>query len=220
MTAQMYDFTCKGVFAIPEFGIKTAWQSHGSYEDGPFQLGARTHLGFWEYLKEVPARMQLFSAGMRSQVTVGNGRRSGAFLFGEVLGKDPCAEDEVAIVDVGGGRGQALETIKADYPELQGRMVLQDLADVIDDAKASGLPPFIEAQTGSFFGPQAIKGAWKAEKSSGASRTCAPCWFDDGKNLADVKSPLQALASTISAASFTTGTKYTRRGYSPLRARP
>ncbi|KFY14465.1 hypothetical protein V492_02593, partial [Pseudogymnoascus sp. VKM F-4246] len=57
MMSQMYDFTCKGVFALPEFGVRTSWQSNGTYDDGPFQVGAGTELGFWEYLKEDPERM-------------------------------------------------------------------------------------------------------------------------------------------------------------------
>lgn len=157
--AQMYDFTCKGVFALPEYGIKTGWQSNGTYTDGPFQLGARTKLGFWEYLKEDPERIKLFSSGMRFQITVGSGRRSGAYPFGDELNNVPTEDEEVSIVDVGGGRGQSLEAIKHDYPHLKGRLILQDLPDVIEDAKANGLPSFIEPHVGSFFEPQAIKGA-------------------------------------------------------------
>ena len=158
MMAQMYDFTCKGVFALPEYGIKTEWQSNGNYSDGPFQLGARTELGFWEYLNDIPERMQLFNSGMRSQTTVGNGRLSGAYPFGEELNKKPIHDNEVLIVDVGGGRGQSLEAIKQDYPHIKGRLILQDLPDVIDDAKLNGLPPFIETDVASFFEPQHIQG--------------------------------------------------------------
>lgn len=150
MTAQMYDFTCKGVFALPEFGLQTAWQEEATYDNGPFQLGTRTSLGFWEYLKEKPERMQLFNSGMQSQVTIGSGKRSGVFPFGEVLAKHPCQRNEVAIVDVGGGRGQALEAIKLDYPSIAGRMVLLDVADVVEDGR---LPDTFETVAGSFFEP-------------------------------------------------------------------
>jgi O-methyltransferase domain len=159
MMAQMYDFTCKGVFALPEYGIKTGWQSNGTYAEGPFQLGARTKLEFWEYLKEDPQRMKLFNSGMRSQATIGNGSLSGAYPFGEELNAVQVEDDEVLIVDVGGGRGQSLEAIRHDYPHLKGRLILQDLPDVIEDAKTKGLPSFIEPHVGSFFEPQAIKGS-------------------------------------------------------------
>lgn len=160
MAAQMYDFACKGVFVLPEYGLKTGWQSIGTYNDGPFQLGARTHLGFWEYLKEDPARLKLFNSGMRSETTTGNGRRSGAYPFGDELDNGSTGDDDVLIVDVGGGRGQVLEAIKHDYPHLNGRFILQDLPDVIEDAKMNGLPSFIEPHVGSFFEPQVIKGTY------------------------------------------------------------
>ncbi|KAL9082733.1 MAG: hypothetical protein Q9165_008801 [Trypethelium subeluteriae] len=158
MTAQMYDFTCRGVFALPEFGMRNNWQSMGDYHNGPFQLGARTELGFWEYLKEMPERMERFNSGMRSQTTIGSGKKSGVFPFGDILGETPCLEGEVAIVDVGGGRGQALEAIKQDYPNLKGRLILQDLADVIKDARCQGLDKEIETRAGSFFEALEIKG--------------------------------------------------------------
>lgn len=176
MTAQMYDFTCKGVFALPEFGTKTSWKSNGTYEYGPFQLGANTDLGFWEYLQEEPERMKLFNSGMRSQTTIGSGKRSGIFPFDEILTANPCTPDEIAVVDVGGGRGQFIEAVKHDYPNIQGRLVLQDQESVIEDAKAKGLPEFIEPDVGNFFEVQHIKGAriyhfrrifhdWNQEKS-------------------------------------------------------
>lgn len=67
--------------------------------------------------------------------------------------------------DVGGGRGQSLEAIKHDYPHLKGRLILQDLPDVIEDAKTNGLASFIEPRVGSFFEPQAIKGTTLLETS-------------------------------------------------------
>ena len=164
MTAQMYDFTCRGVSALPEFGMRNHWHDMGDYNHGPFQLGAHTDLGFWEYLKEKPERMQLFSSGMRSQITIGGGKRSGVFPFGDVLAWPPCKDDDVAIVDVGGGRGQALEAIKQDYPEIKGRLVLQDLADVVEDAKSHGLSESIETCVGSFFEPYEIQGKSRGEK--------------------------------------------------------
>ncbi|KAF2203259.1 S-adenosyl-L-methionine-dependent methyltransferase [Delitschia confertaspora ATCC 74209] len=160
MTAQMYDFTCKGVFALPEFLLLNKFDSAGTYESGAFQMGANTDLTFWDYLAAVPERMQLFSAGMRAATTIGSGRASGAFPFGEALAEDPVAnEDDVAVVDVGGGRGQALEAIQRDWPGMKGKLVLQDLPHVVKDAEKKGLPEWMGTSGGSFFEEQKIKGA-------------------------------------------------------------
>lgn len=63
-----------------------------------------------------------------------------------------------SIVDVGGGRGQSLEAIHKDWPEMQGRMMLQDLPDVIANTEVRGVPSYIEPMSLSFFEEQPVKG--------------------------------------------------------------
>lgn len=144
---------------MPHFLESSKYRTPTGYNDGAFQYGHRTHLGFWEYLKEEPERMTIFNSGMRSLATIGGATRSaGSYRFDEELGKYDVGDDDVAIVDVGGGRGQALEAIKQAFPGLKGRMVLQDVREVIEDARAKGLPSFIEPMVSSFLEPQPVKG--------------------------------------------------------------
>ena len=63
------------------------------------------------------------------------------------------------IVDVGGSKGHDLVKFKQCYPSLQGRLILQDLPEVIEEAKALGNLDGIEAMAYDFFQPQPIKGA-------------------------------------------------------------
>ena len=103
--------------------------------------------------------MKVFNSGMQSLATIGGASGSaGPYPFDKELEIEDVKETDVVIVDVGGGRGQALEAIKAAFPKLKGRMVLQDVSDVIEDAKAGGLPSFIEPMTASFFERQPIEG--------------------------------------------------------------
>ena len=159
MFKQMYDFLGKGVYALPQFLESTEYQNPTDYDNAAFQYGHNTSLGFWEYLKEDPERAKIFNNGMQSLATIGGAARSaGPYPFDEKLGIEEVDETDVAIVDVGGGRGQALEAIKTAYPTLKGRMMLQDMRDVIEDAKASGLPSFIEPMVASFFERQPVEG--------------------------------------------------------------
>lgn len=159
MFAQMYDFLGLGVYAMPHFLASTQYQNPTCYNYGAFQFAHRTRLGFWEYLKENPERMKLFNGGMRSLATIsGAARSAGPYPFEEELGREEIRDTDVAIVDVGGGRGQALESIKSAYPGLKGRMLLQDVGDVIEDARSSGLPSFIEPMAASFFERQPVPG--------------------------------------------------------------
>lgn len=156
MTSQMFDFTCQGVFALPKFLKANSFSGPGTYTNSAFQLGARTDLGFWEYLNEVPSRMELFSSGMRATTTIGSGRATGAFPFAEVLSN--CKHESVAVVDVGGGRGQALEAIWMERAGAKGRFILQDLPHVIDDGLGKGLPVWMETSKASFFESQPVEG--------------------------------------------------------------
>ena len=177
MFQQMYDFLGQGVYAIPHFLASINYQNPTDYDNSAFQYGHHTSLGFWEYLKEDPERAKVFNSGMRSLATVGGAARSaGPYPFEEQLGTEDVKETDVAIVDLGGGRGQALRAIKTAYPRLKGRMVLQDMRDVIEDAKADGLPSFIEPMAASFFEPQPVKG--KHTRKSICHRGLGPIFFE------------------------------------------
>lgn len=146
----MYDFLGHAILAIPQFGSAVEWKDMGDYSKGPFQTGFHTDLGYMEYLQANPQRIKSWNTGMRAGKI---GHKTSAFPFDQVLEKNPVGENGIAVVDVGGGRGQALEGIKQDYPDIKGRLVLLDLPGVIEDGKAAGLPSFIETSPGSFFEP-------------------------------------------------------------------
>ena len=159
MFKQMYDFLGLGVYTMPWFLESTHYQNPTNYHHGAFQFGHRTELGPWEFLKGDPERLAVFNSGMQSLATIGGvGRSAGAFPFDREMEKEEIVEMDVLIVDVGGGRGQTLKAIHDAFPKLKGRMVLQDVPDVIEDAKASGLPSFIEPMAASFFERQPVEG--------------------------------------------------------------
>ncbi|OCL08854.1 S-adenosyl-L-methionine-dependent methyltransferase [Glonium stellatum] len=65
-------------------------------------------------------------------------------------------ENEVAFVDVGGGIGQQCKALRAKYPELKGRVILQDLPQVIHEAEVDGT---IEAISIDFLEHQPVHSA-------------------------------------------------------------
>ena len=155
----MYDFVGKALYMMPRFFKASGYHNPTDYNHSPFQYGHDTSLGIWEYLKEDPERSRLFNSGMQSLAGIGGKDTSvGPYRFNLELGLEDINEEDVAIVDVAGGRGHTLEAIKATFPDLKGRMVLQDVGDVIEDAKATGLSSGIEPMAASFFEPQPIVG--------------------------------------------------------------
>jgi hypothetical protein len=143
--------------SLGEFLETHGLKSPTDHHDAPLQFALKTHHDFWGYLKEDPARSKLFNDSMRSSAIVGAAAVP-PFPFETGLKCD--SEDKVLIVDIGGGKGQALESIREAFPELKGRMIVQDLPEVIADTEASAhLPPSIETMTADFFRPQPIHGA-------------------------------------------------------------
>ena len=159
MFKQRYDLLGLGVYAMPQFLESTHHQNPTDYHRGAFQHGHRTELGLFEYMTETRERVKTFDSAMQSLAMIHDaGRSAGSFPFDKGLNPAEIRDTYVVIVDVGGGRGQALKAIREAYPSLKGRMVLQDVPEVIEDAKASGLPGFIEPMAASFFEAQPVKG--------------------------------------------------------------
>ena len=64
--------------------------------------------------------------------------------------------DEILFVDVGGGIGAQCRNIKARFPDLPGRVILQDLPPPIKQALlVEGMEPTVH----NFFTEQPIKGS-------------------------------------------------------------
>jgi hypothetical protein len=79
----------------------------------------------------------------------------GAYPVKERLGS--AKEDEVLVVDIGGGAGHDLLGFKENHPEVKGRLVLEELPYVIgqvDKGKLDG----VELVEHDFYTPQPIKG--------------------------------------------------------------
>lgn len=63
------------------------------------------------------------------------------------------------LVDVGGGLGHDLTAFHKRFPSLPGRLILQDVPAVINDAPIKALPKAIEPTIHDFFKEQPVKGA-------------------------------------------------------------
>jgi O-methyltransferase domain len=64
-------------------------------------------------------------------------------------------ENEILLVDVGGGRGHIVEAIRESFPELKGRMIVQDLKETVEEIED---PKGFEPMAHDFFQPQPVKG--------------------------------------------------------------
>ena len=81
----------------------------------------------------------------------------GAYPVKERLGD--AEEDEVLVVDIGGGEGHDLLALKARHPFLKGRLILEELPYMISQIKDT--LEGVELVEHDFYTPQPIKGTWE-----------------------------------------------------------
>ena len=145
---------------MPQFLAKIGYRNPSDPADSPFQLAFNTQDDFFQYLNANPRVLEGFANFM-----AGYNQGQAAWMD---QGFYPVVErlfsgftshqlnNEVLLVDVGGGKGQDLIDFTFKYPERPGRVILQDLEAVLQDAG-----PFsngIEPMAYDFFTPQPVKG--------------------------------------------------------------
>ena len=114
----------------------------------------RTKLHYFEWLKAHPREQAAFNTVMGiSRMN----RGEEWFEFYPVEHKLRAAGDKPLLIDIGGGLGHDLIALKSKFPNLSGRLIVQDLPIVIENVK--DLPSGIEAMQHDFFTPQPVKGA-------------------------------------------------------------
>lgn len=110
---------------------------------------------YFEWLKSNPVQQKTFN---RMMAITRHERGEQWFEFfptEERFGStDPS---QALLVDIGGGLGHDLAAFHGRFPNLPGRLILQDLPAVINDIKE--LSPAIERTVYDCFTPQPIKGA-------------------------------------------------------------
>ncbi|KAJ8132021.1 hypothetical protein O1611_g1600 [Lasiodiplodia mahajangana] len=145
--------------AIPEFLKKTRYQNPTDPLRTPLQDAFHTRLHAYDWLAQQPARQQTFNDYMSlrrkpeaSWLSVYPVREQ---LTGEIWAGEHNVTRAV-YVNISRGIGHQCAEFKSKYPDLPGRVVLQDLAHNL----AKALPtPGVENMAHDFFDEQPVKGA-------------------------------------------------------------
>lgn len=153
-----HDIMLPSFTATPQFLAETKYANPSNITSTPFQLGHHTKLTFFEYLAKHPEQAQQFNNFMGLYATDRpRWLDEGHFPVRDILGKGASTEENaVLLVDVGGGKGHDLILFQKRYGDLPGRMVLQDLPSVVE--QAGQLPEGLEATGHDFFKENPIKG--------------------------------------------------------------
>ena len=150
-----FDYAFQVFSKMPAYFAKHGYSCPTDPQNGPFQSVFSTPLGFFEYLERDSAAFKDFDTFM----TASRAHRPVFAKWFPVQERliDGASNDDndVMMVDIGGGRGQDLRTFKEMYPSAPGRLILQDLGRTVAEANMSG---GIEAMAHDFFKPQPVKG--------------------------------------------------------------
>ena len=143
---------------LPEFFAERGWKSPEDAFNGPFQYAVDTDKHIFDYIVTKPRLQQAFNTTM----ALSHRRRGPSwYTFFPVNDRfSNASPTEDLLVDVGGGQGTDLFGFRKAYPEISGKLVLQDLPAVISSTDVDTLSTFgIEAIPHNFFHPQPIKNA-------------------------------------------------------------
>ncbi|PWY79169.1 o-methyltransferase [Aspergillus heteromorphus CBS 117.55] len=149
-----------GVLSLPAALKKTNYANpHNSTSCG-FQLGFQTPLHFFDFLKENPVHAVQFNNHMTAYH---QGRPSwmdiGFYPVLSLVADTGINERDALLVDMGGSMGHDLSEFRRKWPQVPGRLVLQDLPDVVQQARGMGLDARIEVMVHDFFEVQVVRGA-------------------------------------------------------------
>ncbi|KAK8133094.1 hypothetical protein PG999_001267 [Apiospora kogelbergensis] len=145
---------------LPEYLRNTKFQNPENARDGPFQY-ANDNKPAFSWLVERPELFEAFHLyihALRQHRPSWTSMYPAQARLVEGLKLDG---DASAFVDVGGSVGQILQDFRAEVPQYTGRLVLQELPEVVAaaTAKSVGADGRIELQAHDFFTPQPVRGA-------------------------------------------------------------
>jgi demethylsterigmatocystin 6-O-methyltransferase len=152
--AQLYRFDNTGpIFqALPDYLAETSYADIPDGAHTVFQKAFDTDLTCFGWLPTQPKR---FAHLQKLMTVTRQGDWLSVFPTNEEVGSWAAGENGILLVDVGGSMGHQCVNFRQRYPNIPGRMVLQDLPPVIQR-----VPPQngIEAMSHDFFTPQPVQG--------------------------------------------------------------
>ena len=143
---------------LPDYFSERGWKTPEDAYNGPLQYATSSDLHMFDYLATKPKLQQAFITTM----TLSHRRRGAPWYMYFPVNEKMCevSPSEVLLVDVGGGQGDDLVSLRTAHPELLGRLILQDLPAVISAINPNTLSASgIEAMPHNFFHPQPVRKA-------------------------------------------------------------
>ncbi|KAI1756266.1 S-adenosyl-L-methionine-dependent methyltransferase [Xylaria castorea] len=155
----IFSTVAPAINTMPQFLRENKYANMTSPALIPWYQSHDTTEPIFNWINERPEVLKSFMGWMA-------GQRDGLPTFLSVVDFDAeftkgAEASTPVLVDVGGSMGHQCIAVRRKYPELVGRVVLQDLPETVEKVKANPLPGFqgIEVMAHDFFTPQPLPGA-------------------------------------------------------------
>jgi len=152
----MYSFqNCGPLFQkMPEFLRTRDYQDITDEKATVFQPAYNTELDPYTYFSRHPDNLKALVEYMALEQSVRDCWLEKYPFENEIRDWNPTS-NEVLFVDIGGNVGHYCAVLKRKFPEMPGRVLLEDLPDTLSHALST---PGVEKLGHDFFQPQPIKG--------------------------------------------------------------
>jgi O-methyltransferase domain len=132
--------------SIPGYYHKHGFKSPEDFKNVPYTFAhGAVDEDFFDLLVKDEEKLTLFNNAMEIMAVLGLKPLGSLYPFDKLVSN----EDGVALVDIGGGKGQMLKVIQEAYPVMKKKLALQDLKVVLDGGVVVGED--VKLQTYDFF---------------------------------------------------------------------
>ena len=112
---------------LPNYLASLKYRSPSDPQNSLFHYAHGTKLNMFEWLQTQPDQLATFSAYMAAATRIQEHSLLKTITFLFPYDEADCIKNQhkrILLVDVGGGRGQVLGTIRKQRPTLKGRMIV------------------------------------------------------------------------------------------------
>jgi hypothetical protein len=141
-----------------EFLRETGYKNPTDRDFTPFSYGAGTELRYFDWLSQPgkEANLDDFNAHMEFKM---RGKNWFETVDVAALFDNPTDSSRALMVDIGGSTGHDSITFRNAFPDLPGKVVLQELPMTINALPKDFPTNLVEPQAHDFYTPQPVKGA-------------------------------------------------------------
>ncbi|KAI1417113.1 putative O-methyltransferase [Hypoxylon sp. FL1857] len=141
----------------PKYLQEAGYRCPTDPNDGFMQYAFQTKLTTFQLFSTMPQILKDFNLFMGNTMGAREYWVDWFPVEGQIITGANVTKESPLLVDVGGGKGHDLLAFHQKHPRQEGRLILQDLAPVIDNIE--GIDSAVELMTYDFFAEQPVKGA-------------------------------------------------------------